>query len=377
MVEVPRSIPIFFDSTVDSIPDNPGKIVADVTLALDAGDMRAQAFELAHDFLVTTVEVIDVVEHRRPVGAEGGDHERRAGSDVRHRDRAPVQRAGTGDDGAAALDVDIRPELAKLGHMLKSVFEDGFRYMAPSVRLRHYADEGRLQVGRKPGVGPGRHVDRLQLAVAPHPETVHPIFDLDASRPQLEDHGTKVGGLDIFQHTLAAGGRDRERVGSRLDVVGDHTVGRATQFVDAFDLQHIGADPVNPGSHLAEEHRQVDDVRLACRVVDGGDAVGRGGGHHQVLGSGHRWHVEMDGGALQAVGARDILTALELDAGAHQAQPDEVLFDAAHADVIPARLGHASLAAAGQQRTHQEEEARIRFAIAASTSLRASRSALI
>ena len=132
-------------------------------------------------------------------------------------------------------------------------------------------------------------------------------------------------------------------------------MGGTAQLWDAFDLQHIGADSVDPGPHLAEEHGQVDDMRLAGRIVDGGDAVGCGGGHHQVLRSGHGWHVEVDGGAFEAVGARDILTPLELDTGAHQTQPDEMLLDAAHTDVVAARLCHAGLAAPGQQRTHQEE----------------------
>src|SRR5437870_4584268 len=71
MVEVPRSMPIFFESTADSIPDDPGEIVPNVArLAVDAGDVRADASELAHDFLIATVEVIDVVEHGRPPGAE-------------------------------------------------------------------------------------------------------------------------------------------------------------------------------------------------------------------------------------------------------------------------------------------------------------------
>src|SRR5438874_1670574 len=175
-------MPIFFESTADSIPDDPGEVVTYVArLAVDAGDVRAQAFELAYDFLVATVEVIDVVEHGRPVGAEGSDHERRAGADVGHRDRASVQRAGSGDDGA------------------------------------------------------------------------------------------KVGGLDVFEHTLAPGRGDGEGVGSRLDVVGDHAMGGTAQLRDAFDLQHIGANSVDPGPHLAEEHGQVDDMRLAGRVVDGGD----------------------------------------------------------------------------------------------------------
>src|SRR5256885_3998793 len=114
----------FFEGTADSFPDARGEVVRYVArLAVDAGDVRAKAFELAHDFLVATVEVIDVVEHGRPLGAEGGDHERRAGADVGHGNRASVQRAGTGDDGAAALDVDIRPELTKLWHVLKAVFK--------------------------------------------------------------------------------------------------------------------------------------------------------------------------------------------------------------------------------------------------------------
>src|SRR6202022_3906961 len=139
------------------------------------------------------------------------------------------------------------------------------------------------------------------------------------------------------EHALPTGGRDRERIGPRLDVVGDHAMRGATQIGDALDLQHVGTDPVDPGPHLAEEHREVDDVRLAGRVVDGRDAVRGGGGHHQVLGPGDGRHVEKDGGAFQPVGARHVLAALELNTGAHQAQPDEVLLDATHADVVTAR----------------------------------------
>ncbi len=132
-------------------------------------------------------------------------------------------------------------------------------------------------------------------------------------------------------------------------------MGRAAQVGDALDLEHIGADPVDPGPHLAQEHRQVDDMRLAGRVMDGRDAVRGDGGHHQVLGPGHGRHVEVDGGALQAVRARHVLTALQLDAGAHQAQPDEMLLDAAHPDVVTTGLGHSGLTAPCQQRAHQEE----------------------
>src|SRR5712691_1249406 len=112
-VEVPRSMPIFFESTAGSIPDDPGEVVTNVAgLAVDSRDVRAQTLELAHDVLVATIEVVDVVELGGPFRTEGGNHERRAGSDVGHPDGATVQRVGPGHDRAAAFHVDVGPELA-------------------------------------------------------------------------------------------------------------------------------------------------------------------------------------------------------------------------------------------------------------------------
>src|SRR5438132_69824 len=240
-------MPIFFESTADSIPDDPGEVVTNVArLAVDSCDVRAQTLELAHDFLVAAIEMINILENRGPPGGEGGHDERRTRADVGNGDRPAMQHAGAGHDRAAALHNDIRPQLAKFWHVLEAVFEHGLGYMAPALRLRHQADEGRLQVGRKSRMRPGGHVDRLQVAIALHPQAVRPVLYLDTGRSQLEDHGAKVG-------------------------------------------------------------------------------------------------------------ARHVLTTLELHAGAHQAQPDEVLLDAAHADVVPARLCHPGLTAPGQQRTHQKE----------------------
>src|SRR5260370_24422324 len=99
----------FFESTPASIPDDPGEIVTDVALALDPRDVRTEALELAHDVLIATVQVIDVVEHGGPVGAEGGDDECRAGSYVRDGDQAAMPRAGPLHDRATALGVDVGP----------------------------------------------------------------------------------------------------------------------------------------------------------------------------------------------------------------------------------------------------------------------------
>src|SRR6202022_2650596 len=175
-VEVPRSMPIFFESTAASIPDDPGEVVTDVTIALDAGDVRPEPLELAHDFLVAAVQVIDVVERSGPLGTEGGDPQRSTGPDVGHRDGAAAQHIGPRHDCAAALNIDVGSQLAKFWHVLEAVLEDGLRHHTASVGLCHQADERRLQVGRESWVRPGRHVDRLQVPAAPHPETMGSVL---------------------------------------------------------------------------------------------------------------------------------------------------------------------------------------------------------
>ena len=96
-------------------------------------------------------------------------------------------------------------------------------------------------------------------------------------------------------------------------------------------------------------------MRFAGGVVDRGDAISGGGRHHEIFRTRHRRHVEMDSGAGQSVGAGDVVAVFELDASAHQAEADDVLFNPPHADVVAAGLRHPSLAPARQQRPHQEK----------------------
>src|SRR5438876_2129143 len=346
-------MPIFLESTATSIPYNPGEIWADLGFTVDPGDMCTESFQLGHNILVAAVQVIDVVEDRRPLGAEGCHDEGGAGTDIGDVDRAAVECVGTGDDRGAALYTNVRPQLAELGHVLKAVFEDGLRDVALAVRLRHQADERRLQVRRKAGVRPGRHVDGLQPFTAPHKEAMCLLVHFDARPTQLEDQGAQVSGYSIFQDSLTTRGGDRDGIGPGFDVVGDHPMGRAAQLGHALDLQDVGADALNAGAHLPEEECQVDHVWLAGGVVDRCDAVCGGGRHYQVLRAGHGRHVQVDGGAGQPVGASDVLAVFELDACSHQAEADDVLFHAPHPDVVAAGFGHPGLTAVGQQRPHQ------------------------
>ena len=159
---------------------------------------------------------------------------------------------------------------------------------------------------------PGGDIDSVQPGAPLHPEAVPIVLDLDPCRAELQDQGSQVGRLGLLQDRLPAGCRDRDRVGTRLDVVRDDPVGRAAELGDAFDLQDVSADPPDAGTHPSQEHRQVHHVRLARCVVDGGHAVGHGRGHHQVLGAGHSRHVQVDGGASQTVGSGDVFAVLQL-----------------------------------------------------------------
>src|SRR5438094_8518794 len=129
-------MPIFLESTVTSIPYNPGEIGADLGLTVDPRDLRAQSFQLGHHVLVAAVQVIDVVEHDRPFGTQAGHDEGGAGTDIGNVDRAAVERVGTGDDRGAALCTNVRPELAERGHAPKAVVDRGRRDVAWAVGLR-------------------------------------------------------------------------------------------------------------------------------------------------------------------------------------------------------------------------------------------------
>src|SRR5438094_9222056 len=104
-------MPIFLESTVTSIPYNPGEIGADLRLTVDPRDMRAQSFQLGQHVLVAAVQVIDVVEHGRPCGTQAGHDEGGAGTDIGDVDRAAVECCGTGGDRGAARYPNVRLQL--------------------------------------------------------------------------------------------------------------------------------------------------------------------------------------------------------------------------------------------------------------------------
>ena len=74
--------------------------------------------------------------------------------------------------------------------------------------------------------------------------------------------------------------------------------------------------PADLRAHRVEEVREVDDLRLARRVLDDGLALGKRRGHQQILGAGHGNRFEHEARAAQPRSARADVAVLDRDVGA-------------------------------------------------------------
>ncbi len=107
---------------------------------------------------------------------------------------------------------------------------------------------------------------------------------------------------------------------------------------------------------------KIDDLRFARGVLHGGGALGRHGGHEQVLRGAHAGEVQHDVRAGQAVrrgGLQEAVVHHELHA--QGLQPHEVHVDLAGADLAAARHGDARLAEPPDERAqHGDARAHLR-----------------
>src|SRR5690348_7373974 len=69
-----------------------------LSLALDALDPRAERPQALVDAFVPLVDLVGVADRRRSLCAQGCDHHRHPGADVRARHALPVERRRPGDD---------------------------------------------------------------------------------------------------------------------------------------------------------------------------------------------------------------------------------------------------------------------------------------
>ena len=223
---------------------------------------------------------------------------------------------------------------------------------APSLTAARPIAIGSRSVA-KPGNGSVTMSTAVGRSVHPYPERCRP-----ASRPRppavtsLSSAISRKRRVDAVHGDVAAGHRRartprcRRRSGRRR---WRGATGRSASTPSIAQRRRAGA--VDLGAHRGEHLADVDDLRLAGRVVDLRDALGQHGRHQQVLGGADAREVQPDRRAAQpARRGGDDEAVLAGDLGAHPGQAGDVHVQAARADRVAARVGHPHVPAAGQQR---------------------------
>ena len=100
---------------------------------------------------------------------------------------------------------------------------------------------------------------------------------------------------------------------------------------------------------------QIHDMGLTGGVFDDGGPLGQCRRHHNVHGSAHGHHVQIDVGPLQmtVLGPGVDVAALHGHLRAHGGKALDMLVDGPHAEIAAAGHGHRGLAKAAQQRAQQ------------------------
>ena len=137
-------------------------------------------------------------------------------------------------------------------------------------------------------------------------------------------------------------------------MVGADAMARPAEAGAAVDTEDVRADAVDLGTHGDEKAAEVLNVRLAGRVNQCGVALGEDGGHHGVLGCGHRGLVHEEAGTGQALRGTQREVALDLYLGAECGEGVQVRVDPAAADHVATWRRHEHLAAAGEQGAGQQ-----------------------
>jgi hypothetical protein len=183
-------------------------------------------------------------------------------------------------------------------------------------------------------------------------------LDVGAGLAQLVEHRVQRAGQRPLQPHVALRDRAGDQEAARFDPVRHHAVLRAVQALNAFDRDPVGARAANASAHPVQAGRQIGDFGFARRVLDHRFAIGQRGGHHQVLGAGHRHQVGHDPGAAQPPVRSEVghdVAVLDPDLRAQRLQTLQVLIDRAGADRAAARQAHARRAGARQQRPKHDD----------------------
>ncbi len=146
-------------------------------------------------------------------------------------------------------------------------------------------------------------------------------------------------------------------VGTGLDAVGHHFVGRAVQRFHAVYGQVGRADTLDLRAHRGQQAAQVHDLRLARGVEQAAGAISQHRRHQRILGRAHADHGEVEFAAGQAAIGRVRLdvTLRQLDLATQRLDSLQVQIDGPVADGAAAGQRDGRFPAARQHRAEHED----------------------
>ena len=315
------------------------------------------------DALVAAIDLADVPDRGRALGAERGDQHRHAGADVRARQTLAVETCRSGDHGPVRVaendacshrDELVDEEEPALEHLL----EDENR----SVRLCRGDDGDRREVGREGRpravldlrnlpteivldheLLPGRHAERRLPHLDPNPEALEGRQD-----------GDQIARLDVLDREIASRRRGQADEAPDLDVLRPDTPRAAAELRHSLDAEDVRLDPFDLRAERDQKATEVLDMRLAGRIPDHRLALGEHRRHDHVLRGHHAGLVEEDGLAAKPSRAH-LVAPVDRDLCPQLGQPVNVRVEAAAADHIASGRRHGDAAEAGQKRTCKQE----------------------
>ena len=309
--------------------------------------------------------MIDAVDRGLAFRRQAGDDQRDGCAQIRRHDRRPLQLADALDDCRLARQRDVGAEPGKFLHMHEAVLEDGLGDARLAFGHRHQAHELGLQIGREAGERLGGHVHRRDArAVAPDADAGIGRRDLGARPAHHVERGLQEVWLRAFEQHVAAGHGDRHGVGAGLDAVGNDADIGARKLVHALYGDGGRAGAVDLRAHGDQAFGEVDDLRLARRVLQHGLAARQRGCHHQHVGGADRdlWkHIAV---ATQPPVLRpgDDVAVVDVDVGAELLQTVDEQVDRPRADSAAAGQRHLGLVhPRHQRRDHPEAGAHPRY----------------
>src|SRR6202158_1849853 len=312
--------------------------------------------ELARHVLISPLDMPGVAQEALSFGAHGCDHERGARSDVRDLHVSPAQPAWPMDHRVETpFDSDPGAHLRELVHVLETILVHILRDDRFAVRLGHRRHVLGLEVSGETGKRPRRHVVGLQSArrLASDLKPSLASLDFGPGLLELQEHHVEALRPAALQSELAPRSRNRQRVSSSLEVIGDDRVLGAPKVRDSVDHNPVGADALDAGTHLDEQAAESLGVRFTRCVENVRPALGEHCCQQDVLCACNRGQVEDYAFSVQTVGLRKDLGLRLGDASAHLAQRPKVLLDAARTDVVAARARQARPSKAPKQSSEQ------------------------